>query len=78
MGSILSGPRRRLCARPHSSASRASDGPTTPEALRAGLDPLVVARLAGHADPRTTMAYDRRGAEDDAAKARKIGRGRFE
>jgi integrase len=47
------------------------------EALRAGLDPLVVARLVGHADPRTTMAYDRRGAEEDAACARQLGRGRF-
>jgi len=49
-----------------------------PRALAsAGLEPLVVARVVGHADPRTTMAYDRRGAEEDAARARELGRGRF-
>lgn len=41
-------------------------------ALDAGVDLATVARMAGHADPRTTARYDRRGEKAEEAAADRL------
>lgn len=40
--------------------------------LEAGVDVVTVQRMVGHADPRTTAAYDRRGADVRVAAATRL------
>lgn len=45
------------------------------ELLDRGVDPITVARMAGHSDTKTTMRYDRRPARVAAAAAIRLGEG---
>lgn len=48
------------------------------ELLEAGVDPITVARLAGHDDVKTTMRYDRRGDKAKVAAVEALSKHRRE